>query len=159
MTAILSVAEEPAENPPSKVAGERKSSSAFTSLLAGGNFDVDGEAVEQIAAPFQSLAAGGEFEAGEVDDGAVGSMLAGNPLGIIEGQVAGAGGNLQLGVEDFAGGRSGVYGDGDGWRVADQPETEKKRTQTTPKMLESFIFRAPVSMMKRIAPRQQNFRL
>ena len=56
---------------------------------AGGDFDVEGEAVEQVAAPFQGLAAGGEFQAGEVDDGAVGGVLAGNPLGVIEREVAG----------------------------------------------------------------------
>jgi hypothetical protein len=55
MTAILSVAEEPAEKPPSKVAGERKSSSAVHFSFAGWDFDVDGEAVEQIATPFQEL--------------------------------------------------------------------------------------------------------
>ena len=36
MMASLSVAEEPAENPPSKVAGERKSSSAATSVAPAG---------------------------------------------------------------------------------------------------------------------------
>ena len=51
---------------------------------AGRDFNVDGEAVEQVAAPFQSLAAGGELQAGEIDDGAVGGVLAGNPFGIVE---------------------------------------------------------------------------
>jgi hypothetical protein len=63
---------------------------------------VEGEAVEQVAAPLQSFAAGEELESGQVDDGAVRRVLAGNPLGIIERQVSSAGGNFQLGVEDFA---------------------------------------------------------
>ena len=58
---------------------------------AGGDFDVDGEAVEQVAAPFQSLAVGfEEFQSGEIGDGAVGSVFAGNPLGIVESEVAGS---------------------------------------------------------------------
>ena len=84
--------------------------------LAGWNVDVKGEAVEQIAPPLQGFAAGGEFKAGQVNDGTVGGMLAGNPLRVIERQVARAGGNFQPGVEDFAGSRSGVHKDGYGWR-------------------------------------------
>ena len=59
------------------------------------DFDVQGESVEQVAAPFQRLACGGELEAREVDDGAVGGVFAGNPLRVVERQIAGAGGNLQ----------------------------------------------------------------
>ena len=116
MMASLSVAEEPAENPPSKIAGERKSSSAETSCRAGGDFHVEGEAVEQVAAPFQSFAGGAELQAGEIDDGAVGGVFAGNPFRIVERQVAGGGGNFQRGVEDFAGRGGGVDGEGDGGR-------------------------------------------
>ena len=83
---------------------------------AGGDFDVEGESVEQVAAPFQGLAGGGELQSGEIDDGAVGSVFAGNPLGVVEDEVAGRGGDFQRGVEDFAGGGGGVDGDGDGGR-------------------------------------------
>ncbi len=48
--------------------------------------DVEGEAVEQVAAPFQGLASGGELQSGEIDDGAVGGVLAGNPFGVVERQ-------------------------------------------------------------------------
>ena len=61
--------------------------------LAGRDFNVDGEAIEQIAPPLQGFAAGKELESGEVDDGAVGSVFAGDPLGVIKGQVSGAGGD------------------------------------------------------------------
>src|SRR5580658_1876870 len=84
--------------------------------FSGGNFDVDGEAVEQIATPFQGFAAGSELQAGQINYGAIGSMLAGNPLRVVERQVAGAGGDFQLGVKDLAGSRGGVYEDGYGWR-------------------------------------------
>ncbi len=82
----------------------------------GGDFHVEGEAVEQVAAPFQSLAGGEEFQAGEIDDGAVRGVFAGNPLGIVEGKVAGGRGNFQRGVEDFSGSVGGVDRDGDGGR-------------------------------------------
>jgi hypothetical protein len=92
MMASLSVAEEPAENPPSKVAGERKSSSAETSVHACGDVNVEGEAVEQVTTPFQRLASGEELQSCEIDDRAVRGVLAGNPLGIVEREVAGVAG-------------------------------------------------------------------
>ena len=77
---------------------------------AGGNVDVEGESVEQVAAPFERLAGGGELQAGEIDDRAVGRVLAGNPFGVVESEVAGRGGNFQRGVEDLAGSGGGVDG-------------------------------------------------
>jgi hypothetical protein len=41
--------------------------------------------------------------------------------------------------------------------VADQLESEKSRTQTTPKILESFIFEAPIMSMNRIPMRRAEF--
>src|ERR1700732_1564691 len=79
---------------------------------AGRDFHVDGEAVDQVATPLENLSAGTELQAGEVDHGAVGGVLAGNPLRVIEGEIAGAGGNFQRGVEDLAGGGGGVDGNG-----------------------------------------------
>ncbi len=78
---------------------------------AGRDFHVDGEAVEQVAAPFQRLAVGEKFQAGEIDDGAVGGVLAGNPLRVVESEVAGSSGNFQRGVEDLAGGGGSVDGE------------------------------------------------
>ena len=44
--------------------------------------------------------------------------------------------------------------------VADQLESEKSaRRQTTPKILESFIFEAPIMAMNGIPMRLRNFRL
>ena len=80
---------------------------------AGRDIHVKRESVEQVAAPFQSLAAGEKFQAGEIDDRAVGSVFAGNPLRVVEREVAGAGWNFQRGVEDFAGSRGGVDRKGD----------------------------------------------
>src|SRR5580658_6649997 len=81
---------------------------------ACGDVDVEGEAVEQVAAPFQRLASGKEFQAREIDDRAVGGVLARDPLGVVEREVAGSRGNFQRGMENLAGSRAGVDGDGDG---------------------------------------------
>ena len=74
---------------------------------------MDGEAVEQVAAPFQGLAVGFEEQACKVDDGAVRCMFAGDPLGIVESKVTGRGGNFQSGVEDLAWSGGSVNRDGD----------------------------------------------
>ena len=81
-----------------------------------GDVDVESEAVEQITAPFQGLASGGELQAGEIDDGPVGGVLAGDPFGVVKREVAGGRGNLQRGVEDFARSGGGVDCDGDDGR-------------------------------------------
>ncbi len=44
---------------------------------------MQGEAIEQVAAPFQSLAGSRKFQAGEIDDGTVGGVFAGNPLRVV----------------------------------------------------------------------------
>ena len=116
MTASLSVAEEPAENPAFECGRREEVESSIYLGYAGGDIDVDGESVERVAAPFERLAIGFEEQACEIDDRTIGRVLAGNPLRIIEGEVAGSGGNFQRGVKDFAGSRSGVDRDGDGGR-------------------------------------------
>src|ERR1700720_2673295 len=70
--------------------------------LARWNIDMNGEAVEQIATPFKRLPAGAKLQSGEIDDWAVGRVLAGNPFRVVESEIAGAGGNLEGGVENFA---------------------------------------------------------
>ena len=69
--------------------GRKKIQFGVHFAYSGGNFDVDGEAIEQVAAPFQSFATGEKFEAGEIDDGSVRGVLARNPLRVVESQVAG----------------------------------------------------------------------
>src|SRR4029077_16729854 len=49
-----------------------------------GDFNVNREAVEQVAAPFQSVAGGGELQAGQIDHGAVGGVLSGDPFRVVE---------------------------------------------------------------------------
>jgi hypothetical protein len=83
-------------------------------VYAGGNLHMQSEAVLQIATPFQGLAGDGKFQSGEIDDGTVRGMFTGNPFRIVEGKVAGTGGNLQGRVENLAGRGSGVNGNGDG---------------------------------------------
>src|SRR5579863_2822788 len=55
-----------------------------------GNFDMDGESVEQIAAPLQRLAARAELQAGKIGDGSVGRMLTRDPFWIVKGEVTGS---------------------------------------------------------------------
>jgi len=55
---------------------------------AGWNFDVEGEDIESIALPRDDFAAGFEFEAGNVGDGAFRAVLAGDPLWVIDGDRA-----------------------------------------------------------------------
>src|SRR5579859_7480835 len=69
---------------------------------ASGDFDVESEAVEQIAAPFERLTSRAELQSGKIDDRAVGSVLAGDPLRVVEGEVAGSGGALQRSMENLA---------------------------------------------------------
>ncbi len=93
----------------------------------------------------QSLAARGELESGQVNHGAVGSVLARNPLWVIECKIPRTGGIFSLawkilrGVEVASTKRVMVGG------AADQLAIEKNRTQTTPKILESFIMKGPHS--------------
>ena len=67
------------------------------------HFDVKRPAILQIAAPGQSLSAGGELQPGKVLDRAGGAVLAGNPLGIIKSQAPGFSGNSHAGMKDFSG--------------------------------------------------------
>ena len=113
MTASLSVAEDPAENPPSKVCGREKVEFGVDFIHAGGNIDVDGESVLEVAPPFERLSVGLEEKSGKIDDGAVGSVLARNPLRVVQREVAGSGWDFQRGVEDFARSVRGVDGNGD----------------------------------------------
>src|SRR5262249_41779121 len=70
----------------------------------------EGVHLVQIAPPRQALAFGVELKAGEVSDGAGGSVLARNPLGIEERQRAGFDGNLHRRVQEFLRGPAGIHG-------------------------------------------------
>ncbi len=84
-------------------------------VLACRHFDMNGPAVQQIAAPFQRPAAGREFQSGKVGHGAVRRVLAGNPFGVIERQRAWGGRNPQPCMENLARGLGGVDRDRNVW--------------------------------------------
>ena len=63
-----------------------------------------GEHVDFVALPLDGLTVCRDEEAGHVFDGAGGAVLAGDPLGIDDGERAGGDGHGLGGVEDFAGG-------------------------------------------------------
>ena len=81
---------------------------------AGGDVEVEGVDVEEVALPGDFFSFGSEVEAGEAGDGAVGAVLAGDPLGVVEGEGSGVDGDGFADVEDFFGGVGGVDGEGDG---------------------------------------------
>jgi len=102
---------------------------------------VDGEAVEQIAAPFERFTAGGEFESGQVDYGAIGSVFAGNPFRVVESESPGAAGIFSLAWKILRGAEVASTKMDTVGGVDDQLEREKrKRTQITPKNPESSFF-------------------
>ena len=95
-TVILSVAvAAPLYMPKCVLVGRDEIESGINTGDAGGDFDVEGPAVEQIAAPLERLAIGGKRESSEILDGAGGAVLAGNPLGIVERQVPGVAGMVR----------------------------------------------------------------
>src|ERR1051326_4115416 len=103
----------------------------------GGNFDVQGPAVEQVAAPLERVSSGAELQAGEIDHGAVGCVLPGNPLRIVEREVARSGGNLQRGVENFAWCGGSINGDRDVRRSGGKTGKRKdKKAEDCPHLAE-----------------------
>ena len=94
---------------------------------SGRDVHVDGESVEQIAAPFQGLTVGFEEESGEIDDRAIGGVLTGNPFRVVEREVTGACGYLQRGMENFARCVRGVDGNGDGGGISGPRGNGKER--------------------------------
>ena len=93
------------------------------------NVDVDGKAIERVAAPLQDFAVSAEKQAGEIDDWAVRRVLAGNPFRVIECEVAGSGRNLQSRVENLAWGVGGIDGDGDGGWVCRRCRSPSRNRQ------------------------------
>ncbi len=72
------------------------------------------EHVHVVAGPRDGLPVGGKYDTGEIVDGSRGSMLAGNPLRIHEGQFARLNGNRKLRMQYFAGRISDIERNGDG---------------------------------------------
>jgi len=75
---------------------------------AGGNVDVEGVDVKEATLPGDFFAVGGEMEANEGGDRAVGAVLARDPLGVVESERARADGDDFFDVEDFVRGVGGV---------------------------------------------------
>src|SRR5579863_4343797 len=114
---------------------------------AGGDFHMDGVAVEQVAAPFERGAVGLEKQSGEIDDGAVRSVLAGDPFGIVEGEVAGSGGNFQRGVEKLAGSGGGIHMNRDGGRIRAPAENRTECDAENPQDVCDFHYSFGPSMI------------
>jgi len=66
------------------------------------NFHVKGETVEQIPTPLQRLTPRGKLQTGQIRDWAGGSVLARNPLRVVQRQGPGLSRNVHLGVDHFA---------------------------------------------------------
>jgi len=98
---------------------------------AGGDGDVEFVEVLVVATPGKDLAVGGEDDAGDVVDGAGGTVVAGNPLGSGKRDRAGLDGDVDLGVVDLAGGFGEVGGDADGsfLRLQDAGGAEGKESE------------------------------
>ncbi len=92
-----------------------------------GNVDVDGESVEQVAAPFQSLAVRFEEKSGEIDDWSIGCVFTGDPLRVVQSKVAGVRGDLERGMKNLTRSVSGVDGNGDRGRIGCPTGNGKER--------------------------------
>src|SRR5665213_4134808 len=80
----------------------------------GGDVEVELEHVDVVATPGKRLSVGGEDQVEQVGDGAVGSVVAGDPLGHRERKMAGLDRDVALGRVDFAAHLGEVGGDADG---------------------------------------------
>ena len=109
---------------------------------------MDSKTVEQIAAPFQSFAAGGKFEAGQIHDGTVGRVLAGNPFRIVEREVSGLAGILSFAWKILRGAEVASTEMATVGGVADKLKSEKRKIerQITPRILRVSFYKAPMSL-------------
>jgi len=80
----------------------------------GGDGEMEGVHVDFIATPREGFAVGGEDDTGDVRDRTGGAVVAGDPLRRGEGERAGADGDVDVGVVDFARCVAEVGGDLDG---------------------------------------------
>ena len=80
---------------------------------AAGDVDVEGVDVEEVALPGDLLAVSHEVQAGDGVQRAVGAVLAGDPLGVVEGERAGLHGDDFVDMENLLRGVGGVHGEGD----------------------------------------------
>ena len=81
----------------------------FYFILAGQDLDVDRPAIQRIAAPLEFLSVGKEFQSSQVCYRAVGRMLTGNPLRVIQRESSRSGWNLQARMKNLARRLAGVY--------------------------------------------------
>ena len=68
---------------------------------AGRDVEMEGEGVKQVALPGNDLAIALEFKAGEAGDGTGRTVLAWNPLGVVERERPGLNGQHQVGVQEL----------------------------------------------------------
>ena len=101
MTASFSVAE---DRPRIRLRmwREREIELGIDFVDAGGNFDMNGEAVEQVAAPLKSLPCAVNLRPARSSNGPVGRVLSGNPFRIVKSEMPRSSGNLQLRMKDLA---------------------------------------------------------
>ena len=78
---------------------------------ASRNVEVEGEDIEKIALPGDRLSVRLEVEAGQVCDRPIGSMFAGNPLRIVEGEGSGLYRHHKVDVKDLLRHVRCVYGE------------------------------------------------
>src|ERR1700733_5948852 len=81
--------------------GEEEVEVGLESGGTGRDLEMEREHFNEITAPGNFFASGAEVKAGEIGDGAVGRVLAGNPFGVVESEVAGLHGDNFSGVDDF----------------------------------------------------------
>src|SRR5579871_3036458 len=113
--------------PAFKCCGRKEVEIGIDFMDSGRNVDVDGESVEQVAAPFQSLTICFEEESGEIDHGAIGGVFTGNPFWVVEREISGSRGDLQRGMENLARSVRGVDRNGDGGGVSSPTGNGKER--------------------------------
>src|SRR6185312_10593462 len=87
-------------------------------LRTSWDFNMDCPVIRQISPPFQKLSVGRELESGQVNGGAAGRMLAGNPFRIIESQRSGCCRNRELRVQNFSRSIGSVESNINMWRGA-----------------------------------------
>ena len=92
--------------------GARYSRLMSSVVAPGGNIDVEGVHVDQVAPPRDGFSIGGELEAGDVGDGAGGAVVAGDPLRVDERERAGLYGDGERRADEAARGFGEVGADG-----------------------------------------------
>src|SRR5581483_2680606 len=82
-----------------------------------GDIDVKRPGIQQVATPLQFLPVRAEVQSRELLDRTRGTVFAGNPFGVVEGQRSRIGGNGHFGMKNSAGNISRIHFDGDKRRL------------------------------------------